>query len=259
MRVKPTSLILALLFCAFSSYGQTTVCENASCTANDYTLDIFYLGDANGTPFNAGYCEPGTMVDAYIWTNFTTNSAAGRYSLYMHYNLYVDDVYIDTVDECRFSGQAIPTGGILEIYHFQWECGTEVSLKDFYMSWQPNASKDCGCQDAKCYHDPEIPVYTPLIANFDVETSCNGTYSLEFFPHVTGGTPPYSYFWDFGDGTSGSGINPVHSFSSSETFTITLHVQDADLTSFYTSETVTIIANLPRTISPIYLIALYPF
>lgn len=249
MKVKPTSLLLAFLLCAFSSYGQTTVCENASCTANDYTLDIFYLGDENGTPFTSGYCEPGTMVDAYIWTNFTTNSAAGRYSLYMHYNLYVNDIYIDTVDECRYSGQAIPTEGILDIYHFPWECGSEVVLKDFYMSWQPNAAKDCGCQEAKCYHDPEIPVYAPLIANYDFEISCQSIYALQFYPNVTGGTPPYTYFWDFGDGTTGSGINPIHHYSSAGTFTITLRVQDADFTDSYATETIDLEANLPPQIN----------
>jgi len=249
MKAKLSLLFLVLMIGMPACFSQTTVCPNASCTANDYTLDIFYLGDKNGTKFTSGYCESGTMIDAYIWTNFSTNSAAGRYSLYMHYNLYINDAFVDTVDECRFSGQAIPTGGILEIYHFQWECGTEVVLKDFYMSWQPNASKDCGCQDAKCYHDPEIPVYAPLIASFTSEVNCQGTYALQFFPNVTGGTPPYNYFWDFGDGTTGTGANPIHSYNSSGTYTINLHVQDADLTDFYTNETVSIVANLPPQIN----------
>lgn len=37
-----------------------------------------------------------------------------------------------------------------------------------------------------------------------------------------------SRFWDFGDGSTGSGETPVHSYSSSGTYTVTLEVSDDD-------------------------------
>lgn len=100
MKSKSTLLFLLVLLFVKNNYGQEVVCEGSPCTANDYTLDYFYLGDDTGTPFGAGYCEPGTTVSAHIWTNFVANSAAPRYSLYLHFNLYIDGVFIATNDEC---------------------------------------------------------------------------------------------------------------------------------------------------------------
>src|SRR6185436_14696299 len=54
---------------------------------------------------------------------------------------------------------------------------------------------------------------------------------------------PLTYTWDFGDGSTGSGIVPVHAYATLGTFTVTLTVNDgtADSTPATTSVT---IANL---------------
>ena len=49
-----------------------------------------------------------------------------------------------------------------------------------------------------------------------------------------------SFSWDFGDGTSGSGITPVHRFSRARTYTVTLTVANALGQSATTSKTVTV-------------------
>jgi len=55
--------------------------------------------------------------------------------------------------------------------------------------------------------------------------------------HASGGTPPYTYHWDFGDGSSSTNQNPIHTFTQTGTFTMTLVVfdsagkQDSDSTS----------------------------
>lgn len=225
--------------------AQVVVCENSSCTANDYNLDSFYLGDANGTPFDAGYCDPGETVNAHIWTNFSANSNANRYSLYLHYNLYIDGVFIETVDECFYEGQPIPTNISLDIYNFNWSCGSVIELQDFYMSWQPNANADCGCSNAKCYTEPSIIVEAPLIANFDFNPSCLSAYTLDFVSTTTGGTPPYSYEWDFGDGTTSNLANPSHTYDSTGPYTVNLTVYDADNFDFHEFEIVDFNPNLP--------------
>jgi PKD repeat protein len=49
---------------------------------------------------------------------------------------------------------------------------------------------------------------------------------ITFNPTVTGGTPPYSYRWNFGDGQSSSQSNPDHSYASPGSYQVTLTVTD---------------------------------
>ena len=43
--------------------------------------------------------------------------------------------------------------------------------------------------------------------------------------------PIASYSWNFGDGTTGSGVNPSHTYASKGTFTVTLIVSDGTMSS----------------------------
>lgn len=54
-----------------------------------------------------------------------------------------------------------------------------------------------------------------------------------------------SYQWDFGDGTSGTGVTPVHSYSNSGTYTVTLMVTDGEANSALASTTVSIVNRAP--------------
>jgi PKD repeat protein len=45
---------------------------------------------------------------------------------------------------------------------------------------------------------------------------------------VINGTSPFTYFWDFGDGTSSSEANPTHQFNAEGIYNITLTVTDTD-------------------------------
>ncbi|TMC83224.1 MAG: PKD domain-containing protein, partial [Chloroflexi bacterium] len=48
-----------------------------------------------------------------------------------------------------------------------------------------------------------------------------------FSSSVSGGVAPYSYGWVFGDGSSGTGAAPSHTYSAAGTYTATLTVTDA--------------------------------
>jgi len=52
-----------------------------------------------------------------------------------------------------------------------------------------------------------------------------------------------TYQWDFGDGTTGSGENPMHSYSSGGTYTTTLTVTDADSETATTSQGISVTAS----------------
>jgi len=44
---------------------------------------------------------------------------------------------------------------------------------------------------------------------------------------VSGGAPPYTFSWAFGDGTTGRGAHPVHTYASPGLYTVTVTVTDA--------------------------------
>src|SRR5438105_15611347 len=56
----------------------------------------------------------------------------------------------------------------------------------------------------------------PAMVNQQVSFSCA----------ATGGIQPYSYSWTFGDGSSGTGPNPTHSYATVGTMVATCTVMD---------------------------------
>jgi hypothetical protein len=50
--------------------------------------------------------------------------------------------------------------------------------------------------------------------------------SLSFTGTASGGTPPYSYEWDFGDGEISEEQNPTHKYEDAGTYDVTLYVMD---------------------------------
>ncbi len=51
--------------------------------------------------------------------------------------------------------------------------------------------------------------------------------SVNFVSTATGGTPPYSYFWDFGDGSTSTSANPAHTYPNMSTWTPCVTITDA--------------------------------
>ena len=86
-----------------------------------------------------------------------------------------------------------------------------------------------------------VTVTAPLSASFTYSPSNPAPLtSIQFTAIATGGTAPYGYSWDFGDGTSGTGASATHSYLLPGTYTVTLTVVDANGLTTTASTTVTV-------------------
>lgn len=77
----------------------------------------------------------------------------------------------------------------------------------------------------------------PLVANFTYTVSAT---SVTFAAVACGGTPPFTYTWDFGDGKTGSTGAIAHDFSGYGSYSVTLKVRDTTGHSFTATQTVTV-------------------
>jgi len=67
---------------------------------------------------------------------------------------------------------------------------------------------------------------------------------VTFTGSATGGTQPYSYSWDFGDGTTASGQTVSHSYLLPGSYVVTLTITDANGQTSTTSRTIIVLTNL---------------
>jgi PKD repeat protein len=90
----------------------------------------------------------------------------------------------------------------------------------------------------------------PLVASYIASpTTGNVPFTVNFTGIASGGTPPYSYNWNFGDGGNSAQQNPSHTYNAAGNYTVTFTVTDSQ--SIQDSVSLTITATLSPT--PAYL------
>ena len=75
----------------------------------------------------------------------------------------------------------------------------------------------------------QVSVYGVDSLVVSINGQCNGIADVPMYlsSSVIGGTAPYSYIWNFGDGTTSNLANPTHTYESEDTYTVTLVVTDS--------------------------------
>ena len=87
------------------------------------------------------------------------------------------------------------------------------------------------------------PATGPFVANFTMSAAeGDAPLNVTILASATGGTSPYQFSWDFGDGTTGSGPRVVHEFASPGAYVVVLKASDAAGAKATVSADVTVLA-----------------
>ena len=71
--------------------------------------------------------------------------------------------------------------------------------------------------------------FEPLSCDANGPYEGNIMEDIEFEGTVTGGSPPYEYFWDYGDGNTSSGDpHPTHNYANAANYTVIFTVTDSE-------------------------------
>ena len=207
--------------------GQAATWPNCSfnCTANDVAMTSAYLDLLPGS------CEPGSMISAPLMGVFRAN--ATRYAVFILADVYINGQFSGSLLQC-VANSVNPPGGTFELAVISWPCGALLELRNLIVSWAASVATcadtpKCSERGAKCSKPGlgGIVVTTPLVVDFASNSPrCFGT-PISFTSSTTGGTTPYAYAWDFGDGGTSGAANPTHLYSTAGTYTVTLTVRDA--------------------------------
>ncbi|WP_162147684.1 HYR-like domain-containing protein, partial [Flavobacterium limnosediminis] len=212
-----------------------------NCTSNNYTLNRVFLSltNVNGVPLSNTTCTPGSSQPMYVMLNYTSNANSSIGQTRIFADLSIDGVVTPLN---IYLGTVAPGTGQRQIYGpFNWVCGQELALCRILAVWQTNGgpndpelnSYTCNTYSkSQCEFGSCMIVAAPLAVEYTYTVCTTGNQSVVTFNDETsGGIQPYTYSWNFGDGSPLSTLqNPTHNFPyPGGPYTVTLTVTDSNL------------------------------
>jgi PKD repeat protein len=91
-----------------------------------------------------------------------------------------------------------------------------------------------------------VSVASVVTGDFSLSaTSIAAGQSVSFTSTISGGVPPYTYFWNYGDGSTDTGASTTHTFTNSGNYNVTVMVTDSGARKFSKTHIVTVSAAPP--------------
>lgn len=179
------------------------------------------------------------------WTNGVTTPyqdvgvvAGGNVSLYANFALVAYTTpYVATFPAGETHTVTMPTmvvsGGVT--YNFvRWENNSTNPVR----ALNPNAD-----ENITAYYEPAVPT---LVVDAGGPYSGHMTNPTVYFAgSASGGLTPYTWLWNFGDGSTSTLQNPTHTYASAGEYTTTLQVSDSSGQVISDTASVSITALLP--------------
>ncbi|MFH0894006.1 MAG: PKD domain-containing protein [Bacteroidota bacterium] len=113
------------------------------------------------------------------------------------------------------------TSGGTQPYTYLWNTGNNTSTVNNVIGYNPQTFYVTVTDDNGCNNYGQIDV-TPFQLNGSLTVDTLVQILTHNFIFAWTGDPCTSYSWDFGDGTTGTGMSMTHIFSSSGVFNVTL-------------------------------------
>ena len=205
-----------------------------------FNPDNIYLGTIDGTPINTsilGNCNNSTPK--YIFLQ--VDKAANIYNPYTELSYTVSNGILsasenyfakgcrskDEVDDDPNDNKDGKVGGFIRLTSspIAWECGDNLDIESFYITWTNVDKKKCGqSNNAFCYSTNE-PVIVPTLLKAEAiptNINCKGSNTGVISTKVSGGFAPYFYNITGPGATYGSSS----SFTGLLAGTYTVYVKD---------------------------------
>jgi PKD repeat protein len=246
-------IVQACNFYGNSSSGTTWIVDGGNWTDASYNLTG---GVTQPAPSNAGPVLVGDpAADGVLLFGGTLNYAmppGGKFGASNYTWLYSNGYWTNVSSESNVSPPATnenqaagvydPDIGAVLIYDqggtWEWKNGTWTNvssgtspgnLTGFEMTWdsQLNGALMYGAARGNVTW---LWTSTPPITELNVSASSSivdPNVRVYFSEKITGGTPPYSYAWAFGDGETSIDSAPEHAYSSPGIYHVTLALSDA--------------------------------
>jgi PKD repeat protein len=184
-------------------------------TGTQATVSLQVKGNIENREYSSGYYNEEVNYDLILSTS--------DHGYFVHYcnrtgYFYNGDKFIDlTASDFSVVNDTLtitfPLQSADEIYE-------NLNVESTYYQWNYNNSFVC-LEDVA----PNPPLYVSAF------TQCSIGYvgeNIQFNGYVEAlsGHPPYTYYWDFGDGNTSTQLNPIHTYTKVGDYTYTLTVTD---------------------------------